>query len=72
MLARISVFSLQERVGALLGTVPVLLPEKGRKILAANLICCVTSTLMGAAFGAAPQGFGKLHHPDTRNYYGGL
>jgi zinc and cadmium transporter len=57
MLAWIIIFSLLGSVGALLGAALVLLlPEKFRKILVANLISYATGTLLGAVFlGLVPK-----------------
>jgi zinc and cadmium transporter len=51
MLAWIIIFSLLGSVGAILGAALVLLlPEKVRKVLVANLISYATGTLLGAVF----------------------
>jgi len=61
MLAWIIVFSLIGSVGALLGAALVLLlPEKRRRIITANLISYATGTLLGAVFlGLIPKALEK-------------
>jgi zinc and cadmium transporter len=65
MLAWIIVFSLLGSVGAVLGAALVLLlPEKLRKILVANLISYATGTLLGAVFlGLIPEALKKSASP---------
>jgi zinc and cadmium transporter len=65
MLAWIILFSLLGSVGALLGAALVLLlPEKFRKILVANLVSYATGTLLGAVFlGLIPKALEKSSSP---------
>jgi zinc and cadmium transporter len=65
MLVWIIVFSLLGSVGALLGAALVLiLPEKFRKILVANLVSYATGTLLGAVFlGLIPKALEKSSSP---------
>jgi len=65
MLAWIIIFSLLGSVGALLGAALVLLlPEKHRKIITANLISYATGTLLGAVFlGLVPKALKESPSP---------
>jgi zinc and cadmium transporter len=65
MLAWIIVFSLLGSVGAVLGAALVLLlPEKFRKILVANLVSYATGTLLGAVFlGLVPKALKESASP---------
>jgi len=65
MLAWIIVFSLLGSLGALLGAALVLLlPDKQRKIITANLISYATGTLLGAVFlGLIPKALEKSPSP---------
>ncbi len=65
MLAWIILFSLLGSVGAVLGAaVVLLLPEKLRKILVANLISFATGTLLGAVFlGLVPKALAESPSP---------
>jgi zinc and cadmium transporter len=65
MLAWITIFSLLGSVGAVLGAALVLLlPEKQRKLLVANLISYATGTLLGAVFlGLIPEALEKSSSP---------
>jgi zinc and cadmium transporter len=65
MLAWIIIFSLLGSVGALLGAALVLLlPEKQRKIITANLISYATGVLLGAVFlGLIPKALEKSSSP---------
>ncbi len=65
MLAWIIIFSLLGSVGALLGAALVLmLPEKPRRILTANLVSYATGTLLGAVFlGLVPKALKESPSP---------
>jgi zinc and cadmium transporter len=65
MLAWIIIFSLLGSVGALLGAALVLLlPERQRRILTANLVSYATGTLLGAVFlGLVPKALKESSSP---------
>lgn len=74
MLAWIIIFSLLGSVGALLGAALVLLlPEKFRKILVANLISYATGTLLGAVFlGLVPKALEESPSPGILVFWDSL